>query len=402
MLIKCLKCLKCYDYSRIINKIIVNLLDEKSLKTSSKNALKVFFMTVICSIISIILIQSCKKENPTPLPTLPVLNTTAATEITQTTATSGGEVTSDGGSPVIARGICWTTTTDPTISNNKTTETGGSGVFTSSITQLTQNTKYYLRAYATNIAGTGYGTTESFTTVSIGVAPVLPPSASILIDFSNFTTQKSIEDSYWKFATTTADVWRILMATTLAVPVASFKLAVDQTPTYVADKTWQWSYNATVATVLYKTRLTGQIRTSDVLWKMYITKEGTGGFAEFLWLEGTSKTDGTGGQWIINQSSQIPEAMLQIDWTKTGTSIGSVKYTFIKNLDPFKSSYIEYGLTTAALNAFYTIHYYDGVKFSDVKVEWNTTTKNGRVKSVDFLLGEWYCWDANKINTVCL
>ena len=55
----------------------------------------------------------------------------------------------------------------------------------------------------------------------------------------------------------------------------------------------------------YTARLTGQIRTSDVAWKMYITKEGTGGFPEFVWFEGTSKLDGTGGQWILNQSSAV-------------------------------------------------------------------------------------------------
>jgi hypothetical protein len=135
---------------------------------------------------------------------------------------------------------------------------------------------------------------------------------------------------------------------------------------------------------------------------MYITKEGTGSFPEFVWFEGTSKLDGTGGQWILNQSSQLPEAILQIDWTKTGTSIGSIKYTYVKN-DPFKNSYIEYGLTTGTLNAFYTIHYFNINKqdFSDVNVEWNTTIFNGRVKCSDFQLGDWYCWNASKVNTNC-
>jgi len=146
-----------------------------------------------------------------------------------------------------------------------------------------------------------------------------------------------------------------------------------------------------------------KIRTSDVLWKMYITKEGTGGFAEFVWFEGTSKPDGTGGQWILNESSQTQVDILQIDWKKTGTSISSIKYTIVKNLDPLKTSYIEYGLTTGTLNAYYAIHYYSGVKFSDVNVEWNTTTHNGRVKSLDYLGDiDWYCWDSNKININCL
>src|SRR5664280_1839269 len=118
------------------------------------------------------------------------------------------------------------------------------------------------------------------------------------------------------------------------------------------------SYNVPIATVTYKARLTGLIRTGDVQWKMYVSRDGTGGFAEFLWFEGTSKLDGTGGQWIINQSALSPVAFLQIDWTKPGTTIGTVTYTFVKAGDAFNTSFIEYGLTSNVLNAYYTIHYY--------------------------------------------
>jgi hypothetical protein len=247
-----------------------------------------------------------------------------------------------------------------------------------------------------------------------GQPPTLPPQESMTIDFSNFASdkksvdlisdQKGTNTSNWEFAATVAGVWNLIISTTLAVPVAAFKLAVAQVPVWVSEKTWQWSYTVTLLNVTYKARLTGQIGSSDVQWKMYITGEGEGtaGFAEFLWFEGTSKLDGTGGQWILNQNAQAPDAFLQIDWTKTGTIIGTVKYTSVKNGDSFKTSYIEYGLTTNTYNAYYTIHYYNGLKFSDVNIEWNTTTLNGHVKSVDYLLDtNWYCWDANKINTVC-
>jgi len=246
-----------------------------------------------------------------------------------------------------------------------------------------------------------------------GVAPTLPPAESMTIDFTNYTSgkksvevlpgQKGINPSNWEYAATVAGVWNVIISTTFAVPVATYKLVVGQTPVNIADKTWQWSYNATVATVTYKARLTGLIRTGDVQWKMYITREGTGGFAEFLWFEGTSKLDGTGGQWILYQSAVAPDAILQIDWTKTATANGSViKYTYVKN-DPFVNSFIEYGLTTNALNAYYTIHYYDYgmAKYSDVSIEWNTATHNGRVKSSNYLLGDWYCWDAAKADAVC-
>jgi hypothetical protein len=241
-----------------------------------------------------------------------------------------------------------------------------------------------------------------------GDPPVLPPKESMTIDFSNFVITgksagvKGTENSNYEFAATVANIWNLIVNATLVVPVASFKLAIDQTPGYLSKNNWQWSYNVSSGGATYKARLTGEIAGTVVNWKMYISKDGTGSFPEFVWFEGTSKVDGTGGQWILNQSAASPTPLLQIDWTKSGSSLGTIKYTFVKNSDAFKTSSIEYGLTGNALNAYYTIHYYNGAKFSDVNVEWNTSTHNGRVKCLDYLgTTSWYCWDANKINTVC-
>ena len=95
----------------------------------------------------------------------PTLTTTSPSSITSTTATSGGNIISDGGADVTARGVCWSTSLNPTIANNKTTDGTGTGIFTSSITGLTLGNTYYVRAYATNSAGTAYGNEISFTTV---------------------------------------------------------------------------------------------------------------------------------------------------------------------------------------------------------------------------------------------
>lgn len=241
-----------------------------------------------------------------------------------------------------------------------------------------------------------------------GNPPVLPPAESMTIDFSNFSTlkkgsdfvsdQKGTENSNWEFAAIVATAWKLVVSAPLIIPVASFKVAVDQNPVFLSEKTWQWSYNVTVASVTYKARLTGQIGATNVIWKMYIT-EGTK--AEFLWFEGTTNSDGNSGQWILNESSSSPVPLITIDWTKTGSSIGTVKYTYVKS-GTFKDSYIEYGLTSATLNAYYTVHYYNGLKFSDVNIEWNTTTHNGRVKCLDYLGDStWHCWDSNRVNVTC-
>ena len=96
----------------------------------------------------------------------PTLTTTAASSVTKYAANTGGTIISNGGSTILASGICWSTTATPTISDSKTTDGTTSGTFTSSLNSLTAGTTYYVRAYATNAIGTGYGPNESFTTLS--------------------------------------------------------------------------------------------------------------------------------------------------------------------------------------------------------------------------------------------
>jgi hypothetical protein len=99
---------------------------------------------------------------------LPELETLPVTNITSTAAQSGGNVTIDGGAAITARGVVWSTSPNPTISNNQgyTTNGSGTGSFTSNLAGLAAGTPYYVRAYAKNISGTGYGQQESFTTTN--------------------------------------------------------------------------------------------------------------------------------------------------------------------------------------------------------------------------------------------
>jgi hypothetical protein len=111
-------------------------------------------------------LQTIAVSNPA---TVATVTTTAISDIDKTTATGGGNVTADGGATVTARGICWSTSQNPTISGSHTTDGTGTGSFTSSMTGLTANTTYYVRAYATNSAGTAYGEEMSFTTLPEGM-----------------------------------------------------------------------------------------------------------------------------------------------------------------------------------------------------------------------------------------
>jgi hypothetical protein len=98
--------------------------------------------------------------------TLPTVTTSAISSITSTSAQGGGNVTFNGGATVTARGVCWNTTGNPDILDLHTTNGSGTGSFTSNISGLSPNTTYYVRAYATNSAGTAYGDPVEFTTIS--------------------------------------------------------------------------------------------------------------------------------------------------------------------------------------------------------------------------------------------
>ena len=100
------------------------------------------------------------------IPTL--ASTTTVTSRTVNSGLSGGDISSNGGSPVTARGVCWSTSTLPTVDYSKTTDGTGIGTFSSTITGgLAAATHYYVRAYATNAIGTAYGPEVEFYTLSI-------------------------------------------------------------------------------------------------------------------------------------------------------------------------------------------------------------------------------------------
>jgi hypothetical protein len=97
-------------------------------------------------------------------PAFPALTTTDVSAIAKTTATSGGNITNDGGGTIQERGVCWSTSENPTTADSKTSDGSGTGSFVSNLTGLLPGTTYYVRAYATNWS-TGYGNQVSFTII---------------------------------------------------------------------------------------------------------------------------------------------------------------------------------------------------------------------------------------------
>lgn len=136
----------------------------------------------------LLIFSSCKKEE------IPILSTTELKEVTQTSAVSGGNITEDGGAIVTERGVCWSTGEYPTIDDAKTTDGTGEGSFSSNITGLEPNMTYFVRSYATNSVGTGYGKTLTFTTLEAIELPTLTTNEVTEITQTTAVSGGSISD----------------------------------------------------------------------------------------------------------------------------------------------------------------------------------------------------------------
>jgi uncharacterized protein (TIGR02145 family) len=136
---------------------------------------------------------------------LPTLTTVAVTSVTSTTASSGGNITDDGGGTITIRGVCWATTASPTTGNSKTTNGTGTGFFTNNITGLQPGTTYHVRAYATNSAGTAYGNDLIFYTVAI--VPTISTTAATGITRKSATSGGNITSNGGSTVTVSGVCW---------------------------------------------------------------------------------------------------------------------------------------------------------------------------------------------------
>lgn len=141
------------------------------MKNNSINIKSNKFTFLVLFVFVLSLWMSCSEDNtpiasarnPTTANSNIILSTLVVSNINGAAAQSGGNITSDGGSPIISRGVCWSTAPNPTIANAHTKDGDSIGSYTSTISGLTANSIYYVRAYATNISSTAYGNEVSFT-----------------------------------------------------------------------------------------------------------------------------------------------------------------------------------------------------------------------------------------------
>lgn len=187
---------------------------------------KVF--TPVCILGLVVVMVSCEKKE------VPTVITTEITAITATTATSGGTINDEGSGTVVERGICWSEGTTPTIEDDHTLDGGGVGTFISIMDNLDPVTNYYVRAYAKNEAGIGYGMAMAFQT--LGSALEVQDIDGNVYEVINIGTQFWMADNL----KTTKYLNGDLIGTTTP---STLDLSSEPTPHY------QWAYNGTESSV---------------------------------------------------------------------------------------------------------------------------------------------------------
>ena len=179
------------------------------------------------------------------------ITTTSLSLITQTTASSGGSITTDGGATVTSRGVCWSNTTSfPTITNTKTIDGSGIGTFSSALTGLLPSTTYYVRAYATNSVGTAYGATRTFVTSSATIPSGISTTSISAIAQTTATSGGTITSNGGAAITTKGVCWS----------------STTSTPTISSSNT-----NNGTGSTSYSSSLTGLIANTTYYVRAYAT-----------------------------------------------------------------------------------------------------------------------------------
>lgn len=232
--------------------------------------------------------------------------------------------------------------------------------------------------------------------------PPLPPNTSIVMEFGDFSMKKDgwVELTNWQYSVVTLAYWNSLLNNNCIIPLTAFEKANEQDAVYMDNNKWSWKYNIDTDSLIITTKLEATVIGDSVQWQMYISTSKNKIASEyFLWLEGKSAFDQSGGWWLLNESPSEPHPFLMINWKDDDKSI--IKYTYLNNNDPENGGFIIFNKTNDPLfNSSYTV--YNKQINNYFYIEWNSDNFEGRIKS-PFLFGDisWHCWNSNSENIDC-
>jgi len=312
---------------------------------------------ILVPLLTIFLLSACGGgSTESTVASLPTVTTTAASNIAATTATAGGNVTADGDATVTTRGVCWSTSESPTVSNTQAVSGTGTGSYSCSLTGLTANTTYYLRAFATNSVGTSYGEQVSFTTSS-PTAPVVTTTAASSISSSTATSGGNVTSDGGSTVTAKGICWStstsptidLTTKTTNGTGTGSFSSSITGLTVGVTYYVRAWATNAIGTSYGSEITFTTTDATSGTMSATLSTSTYSGRYSPKHIM----------AVWIVNSSG-----------------------TFIKSLNVYGNNYMSYLTNWKSVSSSNKTDATTGATLSShgsVSCSWNGTNVSGTV-----------------------
>ncbi len=237
----------------------------------------------------------------------------------------------------------------------------------------------------------------------INQPPTMPPLATMVMDYSDFTPAslaKAEGKGHWLWAAGNVAFWNTALTVTMAVPVAAFAESFNHPPVLKSDGSWLWAYNYNLGPLQYTAKLYAKAGLNGIKWNMYISLHGV--FDEFHWFTGTSDYQATEGYWLLNVRPTDPVPFMQIDWTRDSQSQAvDITYSNIRPDGDENGSYIHQAFNQ---DGDFTGRYdvYRVTTDNLVEIKWDRDSLQGRIKDEKHYDDtDWHCWDSNLENTSC-
>lgn len=239
-----------------------------------------------------------------------------------------------------------------------------------------------------------------------------PPEESFEINFSHLDTGENSAyaslakgeknysyASFWHSAFIVW-AWDFILTVNLAIPVASFKVAVAQQAEQVSDDPYKWKWAFDFWNGQYTAELFATLQNSEIKWEMFINHQN---FEEpFLWYEGKSNIGSTSGTWTLYKTYQNPVNFIDIEWERTpAEETWEIKYTHSEEGANNYGGYVVYGVTNEAdYDLYYSVS--NAAEGRLTEIQMNNELKYGRVKdNIRFNDEAWHCWSEEYYDIDC-
>jgi len=227
--------------------------------------------------------------------------------------------------------------------------------------------------------------------------PELPPVESLVMDFSNFSEppggMKGTEETYVNFYHSyfTVLFWNLATTVTMALPVVAYGHVLQQTPVYLGDRTWEWSFNFPINSLNYTATLTGSRISNEEFSMEMVIALATAPDQGVKWFDGVVRYDHTHATWNLYKEGSVK--VLEAEWNKNfETEEADLTYIYVEAGKEETGSYIKLAYMPEELyDAAYTI----SLAANETIIQWNSITIEGHVKDLDkFADSQWHCWDS--------